>query len=83
MQEVNPDYDLRGSRRRANKIQCRELIDVNRARRIYDKVGTWRGVAEFVRRRDGTAFTPQAIYLAVRWADQGYAGRRIFVKRGT
>lgn len=80
MSGVDPDYELAGSKRRAPKIQQRERIDVDRARRLYDKIGTWRGVAEFLRRKDGTAFQPNSIYLAVRWADLGYAGSIIFVK---
>ncbi len=81
--DIDPDYELRGSKRRAKKKQCREKIDVEYCRRLYDKLGTWRGVAEFARRKNGQAFTTNAIFVAVRWGDLGYVGSRIFVKKGT
>lgn len=77
MSGIDPDYELAGVKRRARKIQRRERIDIDRARRLYDTLGTWRAVAEFLRRKDGTAFQPLSIFLAVRWADLGYAGARI------
>lgn len=63
-----PDYDLRSVRKRARR-RGRETIDVERARRLYDRLGSWRAVSEFVRRRDGSAFNPQSIFAAVRWVN--------------
>lgn len=55
----------------------RERIPVDEARAAYDRLGTWRAVAEEVTRKDGSKFQPKSIHRAVRWADKGYAGRVI------
>jgi hypothetical protein len=55
----------------ARRPKRRERIDVDRARRLYDRLGTWRGVAEFLRRKSGQSFTVLAIFMAVRRADRG------------
>lgn len=53
----------------------RERIDTARARRLYDRLGNWAYVAEFVRRKNGQAFKVVSIRNAVRWEDRGNAGR--------
>jgi hypothetical protein len=52
----------------------RERIPVDRARRLYDELGSWRKVADALPRSTGQKFAAAAIANAVRWADQGYAG---------
>jgi hypothetical protein len=47
------------------KYQRREPIDTKKARQLYDKLGTWRRVAGFLRRKDGSAFQPNSIRNAV------------------
>lgn len=55
----------------------RERIDVNLARRLYDRLRSWPAVAQALRRKNGQSFQPGSICAAVRWADRGYAGSRI------
>jgi len=49
----------------------REAIDIQRARILYDRLGTWRRVSEVMRRASNDqCFTRDAIVKAVRTADR-------------
>lgn len=48
----------------------REPIDVPTARYLYDQLGNWRLVAEWMRRKSGQRFSTDAIIQAVRIADR-------------
>lgn len=54
----------------------REPVPVNEARAAYDRLGSWRRVAEVLCRSDGSKFTSNGIAHAVQWADKGNAGYR-------
>lgn len=45
-------------------------INIDKARVLYDRHGSWAKVAQFLRREDGTQFQPQSIAVAVRAADK-------------
>lgn len=48
----------------------RESVDVEKARMLYDRYGSWAKVAQSLRRGDGTQYQPQSIAVAVRAADK-------------
>lgn len=48
----------------------RRLIPVDRARMMYDQLGTWERVAAVLRCRDGIAYKPWSLWAAVRRADR-------------
>lgn len=54
----------------------RERIPVERARQLYDQLGTWAAVARVLKRKSGQPFTSTAIAAAVRWDDLGNVGCR-------
>lgn len=69
---------MRSSRRRRGATaRGREVVPVDRAVRLYDQLGSWRAVQRELLRRDGSRFTTQGIYAAVRWRDRGCAGFRL------
>lgn len=47
-----------------------QKINVDQARRLYDRHGSWAKVAQFLRRESGDQFQPQSIAAAVRAADK-------------
>jgi len=48
----------------------REGVNVEMARMLYDRHGSWAKVAQFLSRKDGTQFQPQSIAVAVRESDK-------------
>lgn len=65
------------TRREQQKRGRRQTIPVDEAVQLYDKLGTWSKVASVLKRPDGSRFTPQSIFSAVRWRDRGNAGFKI------
>lgn len=52
-------------------------VPVEEAKELYDKLGSWKAVAEVLKRPNGQPYKWESIWRAVRWKDQGNAGRYV------
>jgi hypothetical protein len=51
-------------------VMSRDCVNVDQARRLYDRLRTWPAVARVMRRGDGSRYQPPSITRAVRSADR-------------